>query len=631
MACSKNERHRYGQHYTPVHVARLLAAFAVRNARDRVLDPSCGDGRLLGAALERKLEMAARQTRRKQLTADLSGIDRSLEAIVKAKAITTNTAVLDFFDIRPGSYFHYPFDAIIGNPPYIRQEVMGTSDKRRISERLQSNRDNCPSVFLPTFSGRSDIYVFFFAHAVNFLRDGGRLVFLTSSSWLDSGYGAALREFLLRNFKIVSVVQSAVESFFDDASVNTVITVLERCTDHEARRKNQVKFVHLTSEIEDGAELAVEVEGADEASNRKFGRLRVIKQQSLGGTSGWGRYLRAHEVFFVVTERGSGLRRLGELARVRFGVKTGANDFFYVAGTQSLGSSQPSLKTLSEIATVRRGLTTGANEFFYLRGSDRSTDASPRAIVCDSGGAQHSIETCYLSPVVFSLKELSGIRLHRPPAGKLFFNCHSRPDDLRDTGALEYIRLGERAGYHRRPSCSTRDPWYAVARGMKPAPLLFPSKVGERWLIAVNEARVFEDKKLYGIFPCDGVSVKTLAALLNSTWARYYTEVTCRQMTGAQAIADIDVTVADQLLIPDPRGLTDQLETGLGRALDSLKMRPVVSIFEEIKRADRYRLDDLTLRAMGFAKQAERAAILERLYLAVVELVGHRLAGSRNK
>ena len=48
---------------------------------------------------------------------------------------------------------------------------------------------------------------------------------------------------------------------------------------------------------------------------------------------GWGRYLRADDVFFQVLARGSGkLKQLSDLARVRFGVKTGANEFFYVEG-----------------------------------------------------------------------------------------------------------------------------------------------------------------------------------------------------------------------------------------------------------------------------------------------------------
>jgi hypothetical protein len=165
---------------------------------------------------------------------------------------------------------------------------------------------------------------------------------------------------------------------------------------------------------------------------------------------------------------------------------------------------------------------------------------------------------------------------------------------------------------------------------MKPAPLLFPSKVGERWLIALNRARVFEDKKLYGIFPAEGVNPTTLAALLNSTWARYYIEVTCRQMTGAQAIADIDVAVAEQLLIPDPRSLPASLELELGEALSAIAKRRTLSVFDEVKLKDRRWLDELTLRAMGFDAKRNRGRLLEDLYAAVLELVGRRVSGSRS-
>jgi SAM-dependent methyltransferase len=632
MACARNERHRYGQHYTPNRVARLLAALAVTGPRDRVLDPSCGDGRLLEACLERKLELAAPNFPRSSLAGDLFGIDRSRDAVAKARSVCSNATAFDFFDVRPGTNFPSTFDAIIGNPPYIRQELMTVAEKRRIARLLRSNQQNSSTIHFPRFSGRSDIYVFFFAHAINFLREGGRLVFLTSASWLDSGYGAPLREFLLGNFRILSIVESAAESFFDDASINTVITALERCSDENARRQNRAPFAQLSSPIEDGVELAARIEKADRVSASEPGRLRIVDQDSLGGIGGWGKYLRADEVFFHVTNHGAGLARLGDLARVRFGVKTGANDFFYLENPKPRRGAHPPLKRLGEVAKVRRGLTTGANQFFYLKGVDPApADAQEMLSVRDASGQHHLIESRFLSPVVFSLKELDCIRLRKSPEGRLFFNCQSPPHELRGTGALKYIRTGERAGHHQRPSCSARVPWYSVARGMKPAPLLFPSKVGERWLIALNEARVFEDKKLYGIFPAEGVNAKTLAALLNSTWARYYIEVTCRQMTGAQAIADIDVIVAHQLLIPDPRSLPAQLESELGRALDSLAKRPVLSVFDEVERSDRQRLDDLTLRAMGFSDSGERAALRERLHHAVMELVTRRLAGSRNK
>jgi hypothetical protein len=345
---------------------------------------------------------------------------------------------------------------------------------------------------------------------------------------------------------------------------------------------------------------------------------------------GWGKFLRADDVFFQILERGGAtLRPLSHFAQVRFGVKTGANEFFYFPDEQAKlkeqsgkSSRRDSLRTLSEIASVRRGLTTGANEFFYLP----QNGAASSAPTPNSQRPSPNIEPEFLSPVIFSLKEIPGIMLDRAHTKRLFFNCTLKRDELEGTGALDYIRRGERAGYHLRPTCASRDPWYALAREMKPAPLIFPSKVGERWVVALNRAGVFEDKKLYGVFPADGVSRSVLAALLNSTWARYYAEITCRQMTGAQAIADIDVAVAEQIMIPDPRQLSSELKRSLRATLKVLLRRPIGSVFEEVKREDRRALDELALEAMGFRRSSSRRLVMNDLYHAITQLVESRIS-----
>jgi hypothetical protein len=122
--------------------------------------------------------------------------------------------------------------------------------------------------------------------------------------------------------------------------------------------------------------------------------------------------------------------------------------------------------------------------------------------------------------------------------------------------------------------------------------------------------------------------VLVLAALLNSTWARYYAEVTCRQMTGAQAIADIDVIVAEQILLPDPRNLPASIKKRLEAAISELSRRPIYSVFEEVKRSDRQRLDSAVLEAIGFRSRSEREAALNQLYEAVSKLVVARLSRS---
>jgi SAM-dependent methyltransferase len=708
MAKSRDERHRYGQHYTPREVARLLAAFAVRSPSDLVFDPSCGDGRLLEEALKLKKQLSARhRSRGSVLSNQVFGVERSASAVQAARRTGACVAAADFFDVGPGASLKssmsgpgkdacatlnesmslpLEFDAIIGNPPYIRQEVIGPRGKRRIGARLARDRVASPDVFWPRWSGRSDIYVYFFAHSIRFLKENGRLVFLTASSWLDAGYGAALREFLLKNFRVIAVIESATESFFADASINTCITVLEREADSRAREDHLIRFVRFNRALsqilgEDRSRTAGRADPArrlaggllrgETSSINEAYRMRGVAQSELLSAvakepttraafeRGWGKYLRADDVFFEVIERGSSrLRSLSKMASVRFGVKTGANEFFYVKedgrratddGPRARGPGAkgkgPGLLALAEVASVRRGITTGANEFFYLsraaaltkdnvttaggRRSQARASSNGLTVVRDSAGKLREIEAELLSPVVFSLKEIPGILLERVGTRRMLFNCSLTPNDLAGTSALEYIESGERAGYHRRPTCSNREPWYSVARGMKAAPLIFPSKVGERWLVALNRARVFEDKKLYGVFSARGVSAWVLAALLNSTWARYCAEVTCRQMTGAQAIADIDVAVAEQILLPDPRTLSSGIKKKLEAAVVELSRRPVGSVFEEIKRTDRRRLDALTLEAIGFNKRPERESVLYKLYEAVTELVRARLSKAK--
>jgi hypothetical protein len=658
--------------------------------------------------LKRQLA-AGRRLTNSSTPCEVFGVERSASAAIVARRTSASVTVADFFDLDPGASLNkstslpLEVDAIIGNPPYIRQEVIGPDDKRRIEARLAGDRGASPELFWPRWSGRSDIYVYFFAHSIRFMKEGGRLVFLTASSWLDAGYGAPLREFLLNNFRVIAVIESAAESFFADASINTSITVLERESDGHARKANPVRFVRLnralnelvragapwanqtagalsgaTTRNDGPVTLAKAIESASSSLTTNACRIRIIKQaelitstcrgdsprppllegtrtgghrgpplQAFAGT-GWGKYLRADEVFFRVLERGSSrMRRLSELAQVRFGVKTGANEFFYVTegvqrvkgkeqrakgqGAKGNGQRAAGLRALRDVASVRRGITTGANEFFYVTTVDahevHSPNPNPQLLTAveDFAGELREIESELLSPVVFSLKEIHGILLERVESQRMLFNCPLAGDALSGTRALEYIKSGERAGYNQRATCAAREPWYSVARGMKPAPLIFPSKVGERWVVALNRAGVFEDKKLYGIFPTNDVSELALAALLNSTWARYYAEVTCRQMTGAQAIADIDVSVAEQIMVPDPRELSKRIKKKLEAAIVSLSRRRVGSIFEEVKREDRRRLDSLMLEAIGFSKTSERESVLDQLYEAVTKLVRARL------
>ena len=91
----------------------------------------------------------------------------------------------------PLSQLHAPgqagggFDLVVANPPYVRQELLGSALKARLKKRY-------PAVY----TGTADLYVYFYARALELLRPGGVAAFITSNKWLRAGYGEKLRQHL---------------------------------------------------------------------------------------------------------------------------------------------------------------------------------------------------------------------------------------------------------------------------------------------------------------------------------------------------------------------------------------------------------------------------------------------------
>lgn len=164
----------------------------------------------------------------------------------------------DFFDVTPDRTFCRipegtgqqnvllpPLDAVVGNPPYVRQEKIEKPHKERYSTIGASA---WPDLKL---SGRSDLHCYFWPAATRLLKADGLFGFLTSSSWLDVEYGFELQGWILRHFRILAILESAAEPWFEDARVKTCITILQRCEDETARMANKVRFVRFNRELTD--------------------------------------------------------------------------------------------------------------------------------------------------------------------------------------------------------------------------------------------------------------------------------------------------------------------------------------------------------------------------------------------
>lgn len=125
------------------------------------------------------------------------------------------------------------FDLIIGNPPYIRQEEL-----KELKSHLAKN--------YKVYKGTSDIYTYFYELGFNVLKDrGGVLSYITSNKYTRAGYGEALREFLLKNVKVLEYTDLNGIKVFDSATVDTSIL----CFEKSKSKDNKFKYLALSNEI----------------------------------------------------------------------------------------------------------------------------------------------------------------------------------------------------------------------------------------------------------------------------------------------------------------------------------------------------------------------------------------------
>ncbi|MBS0524237.1 MAG: Eco57I restriction-modification methylase domain-containing protein [Proteobacteria bacterium] len=109
------------------------------------------------------------------------------------------------------------FDAVIGNPPYVRQELLGDEIKRALKADYLA------------FDGMADLYIYFFEQGLRLLRPGGLLSYVVTNKWLKAGYAEALRELFGTKAEVEFVADFGhAKHFFPDADVFPSVIVVRR-------------------------------------------------------------------------------------------------------------------------------------------------------------------------------------------------------------------------------------------------------------------------------------------------------------------------------------------------------------------------------------------------------------------
>ncbi len=711
------ERHRYGQHFTGDDVVDLINSFCVRHASDAILDPACGSGSFLVRAYYRKRHLDAHRPHL-DLIGELFGCDISP---YPAHLATLNLAAREineeanypriyrrnFFDFAPPQPFCElpgedgklcpvplpPLDAVVGNPPYVRQEKVDREDKNRFG-RLCS--DAWPGLRL---NGRSDLHCYFWPAAARFLKPDGYFGFLTSSSWMDVEYGFALQGWMLQHFRVLAVMESAAEPWFEDARVKTCVAILQRCDDEAARMANRVRFVRFAAKLADiiGVPAGQDEERRQAAveslrdrilnaeSNYQDRNLRIIikDQRDLwadgvragrilnaesespdgvedeeGETSEasfeagafafqpgtyragkWGRYVRAPDIYFEIMRRfGNRFVPLGEIAKVRYGVKTGCDAFFTpIDVTTEMLAEHRSERAFRE----------------HSGGAPRKDVVDGKLRIIQAGdGSVHPIEAKLLAGEVHSVMRVNRPIIHAKDVNRVVLLVSDPMATLKAKApwVWRYLQYGAAATFPSRKSkpvpvpnrnfISKRSVWYDLTDQLKPGAAFWPKGQQYRHLVVGNPDGLIANCRLYDVSAnSPGVDPTVLVASLNSTLVALWRNF-CGRYTGTEGA--METMVVDALLIdvPDPRFATPVMANRLTKAFDALCRRDVGDLVEEqlmachtperarklaagplvfsqeLQQPDRRELDDAVLELLGVTDADERAALLARLYEA---------------
>ena len=107
------------------------------------------------------------------------------------------------------------FDVVIGNPPYVRMEFI-----KKFKPYLEKN--------YVVADDRTDLYAYFFEKGVRILKDGGRLGFISSSTFFRTGSGEKLRTFLGDNVAIESVIDFGDLQIFEGVTTYPAILTVHK-------------------------------------------------------------------------------------------------------------------------------------------------------------------------------------------------------------------------------------------------------------------------------------------------------------------------------------------------------------------------------------------------------------------
>jgi adenine-specific DNA-methyltransferase len=330
-----SDRKASGATYTPQEIAEYLSVQLVDRGPDilerdtiRVLDPAIGDGALA-------LALLGVLTRRSSARISVVGYETNPVAAAVAKRALEASFAHVAVDIRERDFLtdrdSSVFDLAIANPPYVRTQIMGAEDAGILAARFG-------------LEGRVDLYQAFALALIERLVPEGGLALITSNRFLTTKGAAAFRDALHAGLAISRLWDLGDTKIFDAAVLPAMLVGRRRSGISAKSEESLFTSVYEQRDVPGtpcaSLAVALEQQGEMQVGGRTFrvqqGQLRVhhgdIWRLSSAGLDTW-----------LLTVRSNTWRRLGEIGKIRVGVKTTADKVFIRSDWSAMGAKTPEL------------------------------------------------------------------------------------------------------------------------------------------------------------------------------------------------------------------------------------------------------------------------------------------------
>ncbi len=311
--------------YTPTVMADYLSFEMIRykpcNSNNkgviRVLDPAVGKGELLISFLKAikkicnvKIEVVGYETDMiicKETRETLSNLFPDVELSIRnedfLKAVEKQTTGL--------------YDYVIANPPYVRTQIMGSEKAQKMSSKLK-------------LSGRIDIYYAFIIYTKSVLKDDGIAGYITSNKFLTIKSGAAVRNYIIDNYKIHRITDFGDTKLFS-ASVLPCIIVFSK---GKTTQRKEVLFtsVYQTFQNQTDGNItnifdAIYKSGCYKTPDDKRFMYQQGVIQSVDKDCLWNIQSNESKKWLSAVESNT-WQRFSDIGKIRVGIKTTADNVF---------------------------------------------------------------------------------------------------------------------------------------------------------------------------------------------------------------------------------------------------------------------------------------------------------------